>query len=271
MADVVSEDILATLNKLVTMTDQSGNLRKDIKKTIFETVSSLRNIFTELKGIIDDKTRQIIHSESEINKVKVEFAACRREVAEAHAETSTVREEEPPGPDGRQVLPPLDRAPKLYSRVVRVQKRSTDYHLDRKPTNPTNIIEKILKSKVNPTEIKVGINSIRQLRDARVVIETSTKKETEKLEDKIRGKCDELDVNIQKLRNPRLVLINIPEDITQENVEETLTCQNPEQDIKVGDIKAKFSYITKQGMRNLVIEVDPSTRRKLITARIKLG
>ena len=61
--------------------------------------------------------------------------------------------------------------------------------------------------------------------------ETSTKKEIENLQDEIREKSDELDVNIQKLRNPRLVLFNIPEDITLGNVEETLTCQNPEQDI----------------------------------------
>jgi hypothetical protein len=52
-------------------------MRKDLKKTIFETVSNLSNLFTELKGIIDEKTRQIIHNESEINKVTVELAACR--------------------------------------------------------------------------------------------------------------------------------------------------------------------------------------------------
>jgi hypothetical protein len=47
-----------------------------------------------------------------------------------------------------------------------------------------------------------------------------------------------------------------------DNVEETLSRQNPEKDIKVGDIKAKFSYVTKREMRNMVIGVDPSTREK---------
>ena len=45
-------------------------------------------------------------------------------------------------------------------------------------------------------------------------------------------------------------------------MEDILTCQNPEQDIKVGDIKAKFCYITKRGTRNLVIEVDPQYPEK---------
>ena len=52
MADVVSEDIQASLNKMVTTTDQSGNM-KDLKKIIFETANTLRNLFTELKGITD--------------------------------------------------------------------------------------------------------------------------------------------------------------------------------------------------------------------------
>jgi len=77
--------------------------------------------------------------------------------------------------------------------------------------------------KVNRTDIKVGINSLRQLSDGRVMIETNTKKEMEKLGDEIRAKCKEFDVNNQKLRNPRLVLLNIPEYITLDNVEETLS------------------------------------------------
>jgi hypothetical protein len=124
---------------------------------------------------------------------------------------------------------------------------------------------------VSPTDIKVGINSLRQLRDGRLLTETSSKKEMEKLGDEIKAKCEELDVNIQKLRNPRLVLLNIPEDITLDNLEETLSRQNPEKDIKVGDIKAKFCYVTKRETRNMVIEVDPSTQGKLMTTRIKLG
>jgi len=64
-------------------------------------------------------------------------------------------------------------------------------------------------------------------------------------------------------------LLNIPEDTTLDNVEETLSRQNPEKDIKLGDIKAKFCYVTKRGTKNMVI--DPSTRGKLVTTRIMLG
>ena len=79
-----------------------------------------------------------------------------------------------------------------------------------------------------------------------------------------------MEVNIQKLRNPRLVLLNIPEDITLDNFENPLTVQNPDLDLKEGD-RAKFCYTTKRETRNLVIEVDSGTRRKLMQAKIKVG
>jgi len=70
MADAVSEDNQAALNKIVITADQSTNMKKDLKKTIFQTVSNLRNLFNELMGIIDEKTRLIICNETENNKVK---------------------------------------------------------------------------------------------------------------------------------------------------------------------------------------------------------
>ena len=86
------------------------------------------------------------------------------------------------------------------------------------------------------------------------MIEASSQNEVVTLGDKIGEICGgELDVTIQKLRNPRLVLLNIPEDITPENAEETITIQNPELDLKGGDIRAKFCYTTKRKTRNLVI------------------
>ena len=81
MADVVSEDIQAALNKIMTTTDQSGNIKKDLKNIIFETVSDLRNLLTEIIGIIEEKSRHILLNETGMNKVKLELAACRREVA----------------------------------------------------------------------------------------------------------------------------------------------------------------------------------------------
>ena len=51
------------------------------------------------------------------------------------------------------------------------------------------------------------------------------------------------------------MIINIPEDITTENLEDALIAQNPGLNLVKGDIKAKFSFETKKHFRNLVVEV----------------
>ena len=45
----MTRDIEAALNKIVNTTEQSGNMRKELKKAIYETVSTLRNLFVTLK------------------------------------------------------------------------------------------------------------------------------------------------------------------------------------------------------------------------------
>lgn len=273
MADVTSQNIENELIKLVNTTDQSGNMRKDLKKTIYESVSTLRSLFQSMKETLDEKTRQIEHMGNEVTKLNKELVNCRSTTQKEQAEAPSVRNQEIPRIYSRQVLPSQDVSRKLYSSVAATHVETKHKVLVRSKVNQNpEMIKKLLKAKVNPTEIRVGITSLKLLRDGRVMIEANSKKEIETLGNKIEETCGaELEVNIQKRRNPRLVLISIPEGITLENVEETLAKQNPELDIKEGDIRAKFCYTTKRETRNLVVEVDSGTRRKLIQAKIKLG
>jgi hypothetical protein len=48
MADDVNE-IENALNTIATTTEQSGNMKKELKHTIYETVSKLRKLFVKLK------------------------------------------------------------------------------------------------------------------------------------------------------------------------------------------------------------------------------
>jgi len=91
----------------------------------------------------------------------------------------------------------------------------------------------------------VGINKYKLLKNGKVLIETNTKQEIEVLEKDINTKCGgELEANVHKLRKPRLVVYNIPEDISITNLEDTLLAQNTDFDLNKGDIDAKFTYIT---------------------------
>ena len=80
----------------------------------------------------------------------------------------------------------------LYSTVVKQSTEKKHRLTLRSKTNQSpGTIEKIIESKVNLTDIKVGINSLRQFKDGRVIIETSSEKEVEKLGDEISANCEE--------------------------------------------------------------------------------
>jgi hypothetical protein len=93
----------------------------------------------------------------------------------------------------------------------------------------------------------VGNNIFKSLKNGKVLIETNSKEEIEVLEKDINAKCEgQLEANIHKLKNPRLVIFNIPEAISTGNLEDTLIAQNPNLNLKKGDVNARFSYITKK-------------------------
>jgi hypothetical protein len=160
----------------------------------------------------------------------------------------------------------------LYSEAL--TNRTTRFKLTVKPKEPLppESITGLLKAKINPSKIRVGINALRTLRNGQVLIETSSRTELEAIEKDINEKCGEkLEVNAHKLRSPRVVILNIPEEISVENVEDAILAQNPDINLKQGDINAKFSYQTKKHGRNLVIEVEAGTRKLLLQRKIKLG
>jgi len=75
----------------------------------------------------------------------------------------------------------------------------------------------------------------------------------------------------RKLRKPRLIICNIPQDITVENLEETIPAQNPELSLKPGEVVARFKFRTKRGEMNMVTEVGPETRKKMLQTKLKIG
>jgi hypothetical protein len=256
------------------MTKRSGNMKKELKQTIFHTVSTLRNLFVKLKNSRDGKSIAIRELEVQVTKMNAELEECRRKIAKVHRAPSLILSQEPAGMTARGVAPSGSRVGKLYSEALGSRKNLKRFKLTVKckGNQPPETIKGLIKSKINPTKIKVGINTFKSLKDGKVLIETNSKEEIEALEKDINAKCgEELEVNIHKLRNLRLVIFNIPEDISTRNLEDTLIVQNPDLDLKKGDIKSKSSYITKKHIRNLVMEVGVQTRKLLLHKKVKLG
>ena len=159
-----------------------------------------------------------------------------------------------------------------YASVVREPKpkryKMTD--MARNPL-PSEEIKQLLKTKVNPGEIKVGVNSLKSLHGG-VLIETNSIEEIEILGKEIQTKCGgELETHIHRLRKPRVIILNVPENINTDKIEETIIRQNPELNLMKGSIIPKFTYVTKRMHRNSVVEVGSETRKTLTHRKIKLG
>jgi len=136
----------------------------------------------------------------------------------------------------------------------------------------TVAIKNAVRTNVNPTAMIVGIKSFKSLKDGQVLIEAGTSEEIKLLSSSIRDKCrEDLEVTIPKLRKPRMIIHNVPQDITAENLEETILAQNPELGLISGDIEARFTFRTKLGLVKMVIEVGSETRKKLLHKKLKIG
>ena len=66
-------------------------------------------------------------------------------------------------------------------------------------------------------------------------------------------------------------IMNIPEEISTDNIEDTIMAQNTETGIGKGEIIPEFIYDTKRHTRNIVIEVNSQTRKKLIDIKVKIS
>ena len=73
MADEVGDQIEYALNLIVSTTEQSGNMKKGLKQTIFETVSTLRELFVKLMATGDRKTNEISKLTEQVTKMKAEL------------------------------------------------------------------------------------------------------------------------------------------------------------------------------------------------------
>ena len=172
MADDVCEGIQNALNLIVSTAERSSNIRNELKQTIFQTVSSLWNPFVQLKDSRDSKTHKITELESQIN-LKTELEASRCVNVKEHGTPSLSISQEPARSIARGVARPGGSERKLYSealgnggKMARFKIRVTS-----KENQTSGTIKEFLISKINPTEIKVGINAFKLLSNGKVLTE----------------------------------------------------------------------------------------------------
>jgi peptidoglycan hydrolase CwlO-like protein len=77
MADDDKSQLECALNTLLQITERSGNLRKDLKQDIVESVSTIRNIFMNLKNAGEEQNKEINKLGGELAKAKEEIKSSK--------------------------------------------------------------------------------------------------------------------------------------------------------------------------------------------------
>ncbi|PSN30957.1 hypothetical protein C0J52_26327 [Blattella germanica] len=228
MVDDVEYWLEVSLDNLVSVTEKSDNLRKGLKDLILksnlcrknkkeqnalhakvkETAKQLqkeRNLRLRSRqvapSLCSTQTHITTGSESQRSARDAATSSARHMLPSRGGNWSGGTSVETSAAGSRRVLPSADL---LYSEAVKgtVEKR---YKLavKSKTDNTTEAIKHILRININPTEIKIGINTFKSLKDGRVLIEDPTKEEINVLSEKINAKCgNELDVHVPTLFKP---------------------------------------------------------------------
>jgi len=82
---------------------------------------------------------------------------------------------------------------------------------------------------------------------------------------------ERLEITKHKLRKLRLIVYNVPEEITTQNVAAIIKAQNPDILTNGEDIEAKYKFKDRKGRHNIVMEVGPQIRLQILQIKLKIG
>ena len=277
MADEAKCDIESALNLLLNVTKESGNLRNDLKKDILTSVSNIRKVLSIMNNEIDVQKQVISDLKLQVKKAEDRNMAGRgafKHIMQAATSRSCHWSHAVAGSSRQWEATPAG-AMQNYNTAVSVNpsdERKYKLFLKSKLKESPEAMKVVLKSKISPTKLKVGISAMKGLRDGRLLIESKSKEEIELLEKEISEQCSQLfEVNSAKLWKPSVIIFNVPEDLTTETAAETIMAQNPELNLSEGSITPKFTFKAKNNSHNLVAEVTPECWRVIAKKKLKIG
>ena len=125
MADSEKSQLESALNTLLNITEKSGNLRRDLQQDIVQSVSTLRNIFANLKNKEEEHTTRINQLEGELNTAIAADKCSRVTNLQGKRLPSMGESGQTLVQDKCNQLPPTGGGRKLYSEAVssRIDKR----------------------------------------------------------------------------------------------------------------------------------------------------
>jgi hypothetical protein len=155
-------------------------MKKELMQIIYETVSTLRNLFVKLKSENEIQSSKIKELEAQASKTEetqwqagyTVIAGGRLGPTTRQVATSLDQTLQPQTTGARQRTTSGGGERKLFS-DIKPQENNKRYRISVKPKDGSltpDQIKQQLKDNINPTAIKVGIKAVRTIRDTGILI-----------------------------------------------------------------------------------------------------
>jgi hypothetical protein len=109
MADSVGEEIEDALQLIVSTTEQSTKMKKELKQTTLTTVSTLRDLIVKLHVIVGSKRDEICILVKQVGEMHQQLDEGRQRTDKEHSAPSGTGKLKPVGKSAWSVEPPCDR------------------------------------------------------------------------------------------------------------------------------------------------------------------
>lgn len=289
--DQIQERIEIALEKLLNVTEESSKLRKDLKDNIHWSVSEINECFLLLQTECEVNCNKIsdlkkeVKTQLEINKL-LTATSCQGAPSAGGPREYESSQGRSTGKQSTtaflgQVETSIGRSHDgnmKYSDVVKGnlsnvnEEKTYKLFVKSKNNQSPEYIKTLVKTKVNPVQMKVGVKTCKALKNGKILIEASNKNETEVICQKINETCgEELEAVMGKKLNPRIIIFDVGKDITKENAKEVLTSQNEEMQNHEEEVKPIFDFLDRNKNRNLVVEINSAVRNQILNKKIKCG
>jgi len=182
MARDLEDAFQISLQTLINVTEKSGNLRKDLRDDIMKSVSTLRGVYNTIKANLEEKVRKLDSLGSRTDNTSVVIPEVTTQI----------------------------KKKKMYSEVLsgnkqkNAEQKTFRLTVRSKSSHSIDHIKNLVKTKVNPVDMKIGITTFKGLRNGQLLIETQNKTEIDALSKTINEVCgEELKASTPRRRNPR--------------------------------------------------------------------
>ena len=121
-----------------------------------------------------------------------------------------------------------------------------------------------INRKVNPAELKIGIQNMRSTKNGMIIIKCPSRQENELLEAAMKDKLkDTYDIELSKMRKPKIKIPNFNEEMKAEDIEKSILEQNQ----LTEGVKVTYVQKKKSGIKTIFCDCSPSAFRKIINMR----